>query len=93
MRTSCLTHLSSAPLSASIEDFVDRLLHAAQILIFCEISGSHGVEYEDESLLSIIALMMEAVRTSDMSAYSNEITLGYIQEDSNLHLNLLCSKW
>jgi hypothetical protein len=28
-----------------------------------------------------------------MSAYSNEITLGYIQEDSNLHLNLLCSKW
>jgi hypothetical protein len=86
MRTSCLTQLSSASLSASIEDFVDRLLHVVQILIliYCEMSGSHGVEYEDESLLSIIALMMEAVRTSHMSSYSNETTLDYIQEDSNL---------
>jgi hypothetical protein len=34
----------------------------------CETSGSHGGEYEDDS---IIALMMETVRTFETSVYFN----------------------
>jgi hypothetical protein len=57
----------------------------------CEISGSHGDEYEDKSFLgctvvrtaSIIALM-EAVRSSETSVYSSETTRLYIPEGSNL---------
>jgi hypothetical protein len=43
----------------------------------CEISGSRGGEYEDDS---IIALMMEAVRTSETSLYFNETIRRYIPE-------------
>jgi hypothetical protein len=34
---------------------------------------------------SIIALMMETVRTSEMSVHSNEATRRYIPEQSKLH--------
>jgi hypothetical protein len=34
---------------------------------------------------SIIALMMEAVRTSETSVYPNETTQSYILEGPNLH--------
>jgi hypothetical protein len=34
---------------------------------------------------STIALMMEAVRTSETSVHSNETTRRYIPEDSKLH--------
>jgi hypothetical protein len=47
-------------------------------------SGSHGGEYEDDSLLgysAFIALMMGAVRTYETSVYFNETTLRYIPED------------
>jgi hypothetical protein len=46
----------------------------------CEISDSHGGE-------SFIALMTEAVRTSETSVYSNQTTRRYILEGSNLHGN------
>jgi hypothetical protein len=36
------------------------------------ISGSHGVEYEDESLLGYSALTTEAVRTTETSVYSSD---------------------
>jgi predicted secreted protein len=35
---------------------------------------------------SLIALMMEAVRTSETSVYSNETTARYIPEGSNLQV-------
>jgi hypothetical protein len=34
-----------------------------------EISGSHGGEYEDYSLLGLMALMMETVRISETSVF------------------------
>jgi hypothetical protein len=37
-------------------------------------------------LASYIALMMEAVRTSETSVYFNERTLSYIPESGNFHL-------
>jgi hypothetical protein len=40
---------------------------------------------EDYSLLECIALMMEAVRSSETSVYFNYITWRYIPEDCNLH--------
>jgi hypothetical protein len=54
------------------------------VAIVCEIWSSHGSEYEDQSLLGFIALMMELVRTSETSVYSNETTLRYIPEGCNL---------
>jgi hypothetical protein len=50
----------------------------------CAISGSHGGEYEDESLLGYSALTIEALRTSETSVYS-KTTLRYIQVDSYLN--------
>jgi hypothetical protein len=53
----------------------------------CEISGSHGGEYEDDSLLvrtASIILNMEAIRTSETSVYSIETTRRYIPEGSHL---------
>jgi hypothetical protein len=35
---------------------------------------------------SLVVLMMEAVRTSEMSVYSNETTWSYIPEDSKLNI-------
>jgi hypothetical protein len=49
----------------------------------CEISGSRGGEYEDDS---IIALMMEAVRTSETSLYFEPIRR-YIPEGCHLQAN------
>jgi len=46
----------------------------------CEISGSHGCEYE-----LFTALMMEAVRVSETSVNFNVTTQRYIPEDSKLH--------
>jgi hypothetical protein len=40
----------------------------------------------DTYMLYRIALMMEAVSTSETSVHSNEITRRYILEDSKLHL-------
>jgi hypothetical protein len=52
-----------------------------------EISGSHGVEYEDDSLLrycllpvSSSRLMMEAVRTSEKLVSLYETTRLYIRQ-------------
>jgi hypothetical protein len=45
-----------------------------------EISDSYGGKYEDDSLLgytAMIALMMEAVPTSETSVYFNDTTLRY----------------
>jgi hypothetical protein len=42
------------------------------------VSGSHGGKNEDR------ALMMEAVRSSETSAYSNQTKRRYIPEGSNL---------
>jgi hypothetical protein len=71
----------------------------------CEISSSHGDEYEAQNLLgctavfliecrpvsevhaaSIIALMMEAARTSETSVDIQLGTRQYIPEDSELYL-------
>jgi hypothetical protein len=50
-----------------------------------EISGSHGGKYEDDCLLGcIIALMMEAVCTSETSIYFNETTWHYIPDGCHL---------
>jgi hypothetical protein len=52
-------------------DYVDRVgtpvlkSNTFKDFINCEVSGSHGGEYEDEG----IALMMGAVRTSETSVY------------------------
>jgi hypothetical protein len=74
----------------------------------CEISGSHGSEYEDQSLLDVapcsllrvdqrfrgayclkhFIALMEAVRTSETSVYSNETTRRYIPEGSSLQLSM-----
>jgi len=35
-----------------------------------------------------MALMMEAVRTSDTSVYNNDTTRRYMSEGSNLNINL-----
>jgi hypothetical protein len=43
----------------------------------CEISGSQGRGFWDV-VLEFIALMMEAVHTSETSVYSNEATWRYI---------------
>jgi hypothetical protein len=53
--------------------------------VTCEISGSHGGEYNDDSLLSyspisIITLMVETVRISETSVYFNETTRHCIPE-------------
>jgi hypothetical protein len=45
----------------------------------CEISGSHGGEYEDDSFMGY-TLMMETVRTCETSVFFNEITLRCIAE-------------
>jgi hypothetical protein len=65
--------------------------------VSCEISGSHGGEYEEPPgihcrvvSLEWTALMMEAVRTSDTWVY-NETTWCYIPEGSNLHSHVMSS--
>jgi hypothetical protein len=50
----------------------------------CEISGSHGGEYE---VYSLQGLMIEAVRTSETSVNFNVTTRRYIPEDSKLQMN------
>jgi hypothetical protein len=58
-----------------------RNVATANYFFLCEISDSHGREYEDEKSLlgysAFITLMMEAVRTSETSVYSNETTALY----------------
>jgi hypothetical protein len=49
--------------------------------VLCEISSSHGGEYDVQSCLS---LMMEAVRTSETSV-DNHFTRQYNPEDSSEH--------
>jgi hypothetical protein len=49
----------------------------------CEISSSHGGEYDVQNCL----LMMEAVRTSEMSV-DNYFTRQYIPEDNSEHNTL-----
>jgi hypothetical protein len=46
--------------------------------MLCEISGSHGDEYEH-------ALMMQAVRTSETAVYFNKTTRRYIAEGCYIH--------
>jgi hypothetical protein len=48
----------------------------------CEISSSHGGEYDVQSCL--LLLMMEAVRTSETSV-DNHFTRQYNPEDSSEH--------
>jgi hypothetical protein len=58
---------------------------------YLEISGSHGGDYEDDSLLGYcvvnmaIAMMMGAVRTSEMSVYFYETTRRNISESCHIH--------
>jgi hypothetical protein len=61
------------------EDNSEHLLGA------CEISSSHGGEYDQNCLLGYTALMMEAVRTSETSV-DNHFTRQYIPEDNYEHL-------
>jgi hypothetical protein len=60
----------------------------------CEISGSHGGDYEDKTSLHygaaeshkisrFIYLMIEAVRTSETSVYFYEATRRYMAQGSN----------
>jgi hypothetical protein len=65
----------------------------------CEISGSHGSEYEVQSVWEIlpcsqidvnrrlIVLMMEAARTYETSVDIDLTTWRYIPEDSELQFN------
>jgi hypothetical protein len=48
--------------------------------------GTYCLHYQGDELL--IALMMEAVRTSETSVYYSEITRRNIPEGSNLHIRL-----
>jgi hypothetical protein len=52
----------------------------------CEISSSHGGEYDVQSCL----LMMEAVRTSETSV-DNHFTRQYIPEDNSEHKKTSCN--
>jgi hypothetical protein len=77
------------------------------VLLPCEISSSHGGEYEAQNLLrctavfliefsdiraaSIIALMMEAARTSDTSVHIQLRTRQYIPEGSQLQIRRVVS--
>jgi hypothetical protein len=64
----------------SLTGFV-RLYHG------CEISSSHGGEYDFQScLLAYSSLMMEAVRTSETSV-DNHFTRQYNPEDSCEHIS------
>jgi hypothetical protein len=42
-------------------------LQILNVGFICEISSSHGSEYEAQNLLGCTALMMEVARTSEMS--------------------------
>jgi hypothetical protein len=58
----------------------------------CEISGSHGGEYDVWGLLGCFRGAyclphLEAVRTSETSVNFNVMTRRYIQEDSELRLH------
>jgi hypothetical protein len=68
-----------------------------KVICFCEISSSHGGEYDVQSCLLgcsevpaayIVALMMEAARTSETSV-DNYFTRQYIPEDNSEHHLLL----
>jgi hypothetical protein len=59
-----------------------KTLTELKIIAFWDV----GVYYvSDVCTASIIALMIEAVRASEMLVYSNETTRRYIPQDSNLH--------
>jgi len=67
----------------------------------CETSYCHGGEYEDWDIVLLehadvsevrtvpMIVVMEAVRTSETSVYSNETTRRYIPEGSNLRSRYL----
>jgi hypothetical protein len=64
-----------------------------KIIGFWDVAPCSLLQYTDVSQVrtasSIRALMMEAVRTSETSVYSNETTPLYISEGSNL-LSISC---
>jgi hypothetical protein len=64
-----------------------------ELHIPCEISSSHGGEYEAQNLLGctavFIALMMEAARTSETLVDIRLRTWQYIPDDSELHTHSL----
>jgi hypothetical protein len=62
--------------------------YASKRLSLCEISSSHGDEYDVQSCL-LGSLMMEAVRTSETSV-DNNFTRQYIPEDNSEHQTLSC---
>jgi hypothetical protein len=87
-------------MASIVTDFV-KSSKKLTMQILCEISGSHGGEYEVQSLLrcalksmsidvsevraaSIIALMMEAARTSETSVDIYFKKRQHISEDSEL---------
>jgi hypothetical protein len=54
----------------------------------CEILGSHGIEYEDDSLLgycAVVALLMETINISETSVNFYETTQCNIPECCHLH--------
>jgi hypothetical protein len=53
-----------------------------------EILGSHGGEYEDDSLLGYCALMTETVRTPEKSANFYETTRSNIPEGCRLRITV-----
>jgi hypothetical protein len=58
----------------------------------CEVSGSHGGEYEDGCLLGCCAVMMEAVSTSETLVNFYQTTQRNFPEDSHLqYSSLSCS--
>jgi hypothetical protein len=58
------------------------------VCLLCEISNSHGGEYDVQSCLLGYSLMIEAVRTSETSV-DNHFTRQYIPEDNSEHLSVV----
>jgi hypothetical protein len=70
------------------KDFREPCTYQTNTSCLCKISGSHGGEYEDTSLLvcvSTIAFMMEAVSTSGQSLNVYQTTRRNNPENSHLH--------
>jgi hypothetical protein len=70
-------------------DFARCIHETCQYLTVSEISGSHSCENEDGSLLGMIALLTEAVHTSETPVYFYENTRRHIPEGCHFHKTTL----
>jgi hypothetical protein len=61
--------------------------------VFWDVVSCSHIEVDQRFWGAIIALMMEAVRTSETSINFNVTTRHYLPEDSKLHTTLMFNTW